>query len=103
MSIEEEMFRKRKIKKDALISYGFKKKESYYIYSKKFMNHSMKIEVIVNEKSLVTGKVYDLDTKEEYTNFRIEGIVGDFANTVKEEYQNILQDIATHCFIEEDF
>ena len=103
MSIEEEMFRKRKIKKDALISYGFKKKESYYIYSKKFMNHSMKIEVIVNEKSLVTGKVYDLDTKEEYTNFRIEGIVGDFANTVKEEYQNILQDIATHCFIEEEF
>ena len=103
MSIEEEMFRKRKIKKDALISYGFKKKESYYIYSKKFMNHSMKIEVIVNEKSLVTGKVYDLDTKEEYTNFRIEGIVGDFANTVKEEYQNILQDIATHYFIEEEF
>ncbi len=103
MSIEEDVFRKRKVKEDALISYGFKKKESYYIYSKKFMNHSMKIEVIVNEKSLVTGKVYDLDTKEEYTNFRIEGIVGDFANTVKEEYQNILQDIAINCFIEEDF
>ena len=43
MSIEEDVFRKRKLKEDALISYGFKKKESYYIYSKKFMNNSMKI------------------------------------------------------------
>ena len=103
MSIEEDVFRKRKVKEDALISYGFKKKESYYSYSKEFMNHNMKAEIVINEVGIVTGKVYDLDMEEEYTNFRIEGIVGDFANTVKEEYQNILQDIATHCFIEEEF
>lgn len=103
MSIEEEIFRKRSIKKDALISYGFKKKGSYYIYSKEFMNHSFKAEIKVDEVSIVTGKVYDLDMEEEYTNFRIDDVVGDFANTVKEEYQNILQDIAIHCFTEEDF
>ena len=103
MSIEEEIFRKRRIKKDALISYGFKKNGPYYIYSKEFMNHNFKAEIKVDDASVVTGKVYDLDMEEEYTNFRIDDVVGDFANTVKEEYQNILRDIANCCFIEEDF
>ena len=103
MSIEEEIFRKRRIKKEALISYGFKKNGPYYIYSKEFMNHNFKTEIKVDDASVVTGKVYDLDMEEEYTNFRIDDVVGDFTNTVKEEYQNILQDIAAHCFIEEDF
>lgn len=103
MTIEEEIFRKRKVKKDALISYGFKKEGSFYIYSKEFMNHSFKAEIKVDEASVVTGKVYDLDMEEEYTNFRLDDVVGDFVNTVKEEYQNILRDIAVRCFTEEDF
>lgn len=103
MSIEEDIFRKRRVNKDFLVSYGFKKEGSFYIYSKELMNHSFKAEIIVDEEGFVTGKVYDLDMGEEYTSFRIEDAVGDFVNTVKEEYQNILLDIAVHCFTEEAF
>lgn len=103
MSIEEDIFRKRKANKEMLSSYGFKKEGDYYIYSKEFMGHSFQAEIMVDDYGLVTGKVYDLDTREEYTNFRVENAVGDFANTVKAEYQKILEDIALHCFLREDF
>ena len=103
MNIEETVFKKEKLNKEKLIPFGFVKEDSKYKYSKKFMNSNFRADVYIDENGNVSGKVYDLDINEEYTNFRIEDAIGEFVNTVKEEYIKILNEIKNHCFEKEYF
>ena len=50
-----------------------------------------------------TKQRIEIELNEEYNNFRIEGNIGEFVGTVREEYRNILQDIANNCFEKEVF
>ncbi|MDE5539630.1 MAG: MmcQ/YjbR family DNA-binding protein [Bacilli bacterium] len=97
MNIENEIFKRGIFKIESLVPYGFIKDKNVYKYSKKFMN-SFRADIVINEEGVVTGKVYDLNIDDEYTNFRIENHIGEFANKVREEYKNILKDIREHCF-----
>ena len=92
-----------KLNKEKLISYGFIKENEGYQYSKKIMKDTFRADIYIDLNGNVQGKVYDLDIEEEYTNFRVEDSVGEFVNTVKEEYIKILKDIAGHCFEKEYF
>ena len=103
MNIEEKIFKKEKLNKKKLIKYGFKKQGEVYKYSKKFMNDNFRADIYINENGNVIGKVYDLEMEEEYTNFRIEDAIGEFVNTVKEEYIKILNEIKDNCFEKEYF
>ena len=103
MSIEDEVFKKEKLNVNKLQEYGFKKDDNRYGYSKKFMNNSFRADIYIDVNGNVTGKVFDLDSEEEYTNFRIEDVVGEFVNTIKEEYIKILKDIASKCFEKQYF
>ncbi len=83
--------------------YGFKKDKSLYKYSKNIMNNDFRVDIVINEDGIVKGKVFDLAFGEEYTNFRIEGNKGAFANQIKEEFKNLLKDIRSNCFIRKTF
>ena len=98
MNIENEIFERTIVNFSKLEKYGFKKEKNKYIYSKNFINDNFKANITIDENSIVSGKVYDLDTGEEYTNIRIENNVGKFVNSVKEGYKNILKDIRENCF-----
>ncbi len=102
MNIEEKIFRRMKLNKEKLISYGFIKEKEGYYYSKKFMKDTFRADIYIDLNGNVQGKVYDLDIEEEYTNFRVEDSMGEFVNTIKEEYIKILKDIANNCF-EKDY
>ncbi len=103
MVTEEELFRRTKIDFDKIIKYGFKKDKALYKYSKNIMNNDFRIDIEINEDGKVKGKIFDLSFGEEYTNFRVEGSIGSFASKVKEEFENLLKDIRSNCFIKEDF
>ena len=103
MSIEDVTFKKFKTNENRLISYGFIKENDTYKYSKTFMNESFRADICIDTTGKVQGKVIDLYLNEEYTNFRMENIVGEFVNTVKNEYIKILQDIANNCFEKQYF
>ena len=103
MTIEEEIFKKTKIDFNKIITYGFKKENSSYRYSKNIMNDNFKVDIIINEDGKVIGKIYDLSTKEEYTNFKLEDNLGSFNTKVKDEFKNILEDIKNKCFKKEPF
>jgi len=103
MNIEKEIFKRGKIDYQKLIQYGFKKDNEIYKYSVNFMNDKFRADITININGQVTGKVWDVKVDDEYTNFRIENNTGEFAGKVKEEYQNILNDIKDKCFINEDF
>ena len=103
MNIENEVFKKYKLKKDKLISYGFKKENEMYKYSKTFMNDTFKADICIDKNGGVSGRVIEIELDEEYTNFRMENSVGEFVNNVREEYIKILQDIANNCCDKEEF
>lgn len=103
MTIEEEIFRKTKINFNKLLKYGFIEENSLYKYSKNIMDNSFRIDIEINASGTVKGKVYDISFKDEYTSFRIEGNIGSFASQVKEEFIDLLKNIKSNCFTNEDF
>lgn len=103
MKIEENIFKKVKIDEEKLIKYGFDKESKGYKYSTKIMNNSFRVDIFVSKKGEVLGKIYDLSLDEEYTNFRIKDVNGEFVNKVKNEYIKLLEEIKRNCFKEEYF
>ena len=103
MSIESEIFKRYIPNNKKLIKYGFKKSNNEYKYSKTFMNNTFRADIAIDDKGQVLGKVIEIELDEEYTNFRIEGSIGEFVGSVREEYKSILQDIADQCFEKEYF
>ena len=104
MSIESEVFKKYTPNNKKLIKYGFKKCNNGYKFSKMFMNDTtFRADIVIDDKEHVIGKVIEVELDEEYTNFRIEGNIGEFVGSVREEYKSILQDIANNCFEKEYF
>ena len=92
MDIEREIFKRGKINYQKLVSYGFIQENTIYHFSKEFMK-SFRADIMVDLDGNVSGKVYDLKTNLEYTNFRISDLTG-FAYQVREEYILLLKDIA---------
>lgn len=68
MSIESNIFKRTKLNIDTLIPYGFIKTKNGYEYSKVFMNN-FSANIIINEQGIISGKVYDINVDNEYTNF----------------------------------
>ncbi len=96
MTLEEEVFKRCSFDNDKLLEYGFIKKDNIYYYEKSFHNNEFvaKLEVINNN---IIGKVIELSFNEEYNNIRVKDIVGDYVNSIKSEYINILNDIKDKC------
>lgn len=95
MNIEEEIFKKCTLNETNLIKYGFIKEKKWYKY--KISLDSFLVEItIINNK--VKGKIYDLESESEYTNYRVKDIQGSFALDIKEKYIKILKDIKDKCF-----
>ena len=96
--MEEEIFKKRQLNLEKIVNFGFILEDNQYKYSKKIMDDSFRVDIVITKEGKVSGEIYDLETDDQYTNFRLENIVGDFVNKVKNEYKNILMDIANDCF-----
>lgn len=99
MEIEKEIFKRSNIAWDQLIPYGFQKQGDKYLISKKILNDSFRIDVVISKDGNVQGKIFDFAFEEEYRNYRIENQVGEFINKVREEFENFLIEIKNHCTI----
>ena len=84
------------INKKELLKYGFIKEGKKYIYKLKIYNEQFEMIVeVLNDK--MTSKLIDLGNEEEYVLIDIEGSTGEFVGRVREEYENILNDIVQKC------
>lgn len=85
------------LKENSLINYGFKKQDDSYFYEQKFKQGQF--QVLVNlSKEKMTSKVIDLNVNEEYVLVDIDEANGAYVGKIKEEYENILNDILAKCF-----
>lgn len=103
MSIEDEVFDRKKLNIDKLLKFGFKRDGENYKYSQTFLHNSFRADICIDPSGRVSGKVFDLEINDEYASFRIKDIDGQFVNSVRAEYKAILEDIAEECFDHEMF
>lgn len=99
MSVEEELFAKRQCKFNELVAYGFSQNGDGYCLEVPLKNANFLAKIRVSSVGAVSGKVYDLDTGDEYLLLRVDSDNGSFSAAVKAEYRAILRDIADKCFV----
>ncbi len=97
MNIEQHIFQKAKCSFAKLKAFGFSEGADGYIYSAKIMDGEFCAEVRISLNGEVAGRLYDTAFHEEYTGFRIRG-GGAYSNTVRAEYEALLQTIREQCF-----
>ncbi len=95
--MEKRIFDKKRIVFPKLEEYGFVKQDDGYVYERKTTDGNFKMVVKVSLGGEVSGKVYDLDFGDEYTNFRLEENYGSFVGKIKGEFESLLMDIADKC------
>lgn len=100
--LEESIFRKSIPDYSQLLNYGFYLDDDSYFYQKNIEHDSFQVVVMI-EHSNVVVKVLDLELGDEYTNFRIDDISGEFAGRIRQQVEEILLDIRDKCFLKKDF
>lgn len=100
--MENEIFKRCQVDLKKIRNYGFKKEKENYIFSKNFLNNQFKAVIIVDHQGILSSKVYDNLTSEEYNNINF-AVEGKFVNSVREAYKYILNDIKEKCFIQKYF
>ena len=96
MAIEETIFKRAKINKNALAQYGFRQLKGTWTLERPFLNGDFKAVITVDSKGHFLGNVYETATEDEYLPLRVEHMDG-FANTVRHAYINTLKDIKEKC------
>lgn len=86
----------KKIDYKKLLNYGFIKDNKKYIYKTQIIDGQFEITVEVQDNK-VTSKLIDLFNEEEYILVDIPESTGKFVGKVREEYENILNDIIVKC------
>ncbi len=95
--MEKALFGKARCDFSKLLSFGFAESAAGYTYSALIMDGEFRAEICISTNGKVTGRLYDTAFHEEYTGFRIRG-GGAYSNTVRAEYEALLQSIREQCF-----
>ncbi len=91
-----EIFKNRKVIFSKLGDFGFIKSKTLYKYSKTLSESGFEMTVTINKSGMVSAKVVEPDIGE-YT-LHLTDSAGSFVGKVREEYEQILTDIAESCF-----
>ncbi len=96
MRILDKNFENKEVKYENLLKYGFVKKDNLYVYENKIYDDNFKIVVeISNDKKI--SKIIDLQTNSEYILVDVKNNAGEFLSKLKEEYDDVLNDITKKC------
>ena len=88
--------RNKSIDKNKLIEYGFQESKNTYIYKTRIYEEQFEMVVEVTN-DMMTSKLIDLASDEEYSLVDIEDSVGEFVGKVREAYEEKLKDVLAKC------
>ena len=92
----------RKINYEELLKYGFKKENEKYIYKTKIQNNQFEINVIISDEENY-AKLIDLEDESEFILVDLEASNGRFVGKLRQEYDQIIEDIIIKCTGKEVF
>ncbi len=87
---------KRIIRENNLIKYGFIKKNNTYFLEKPIFNNRFNVIVKIN-KEKKEAQLIDITNNEEYILVDIKTVLGSYNSKIKEEYDNLIEDIKNKC------
>ena len=102
MSIEQQVFRKKRFDTSLLEDNGFVRRDSSFFLSGDFMDGDFTAEITVDDDGAVHGRVIDNMNEEEYAQLRMDNYTGAYVGHVREAYREILEDIASNCCSDQD-
>lgn len=103
MTIEEQIFQRKRFLPASMIRYGFEKTGDGYRYGFDFSGGDFCAVLSVSESGAVSGTVIDAMNGEEYAQLRNERFNGAFVNSVRDAYKQRLAEIARQCCAEVPF
>lgn len=98
MDVKDTVFRRKIMRKDKLLPYGFISEGDGFVYKKTLKDSGFIMSVRISTTDEITAEVIDPATEEPYTLHLSDGAAGSFVGGVKMEYENVLKDIAQQCF-----
>ncbi len=96
------IFKNTTINPKNLLEYGFMYKEGTYTYSCELLDGEFILKVEIDTNKNIKTQVIETDTNEIYT-LHLTDAEGSFVGKIREEYTNILEDIAKKCFDKQIF
>lgn len=97
MEFEEEIFARRRWDFDLMENYGFRSYGEERRYEERLMNGDFKAIVEVDAFGSIKGTIIDLSLGEEYENWKIPSVRGEFVQKIRDEYRGMLKRIAEKC------
>ena len=94
--IADTIFRKKLIDKKSLAEAGFTRSGDAWRLSKEILPGMFRANITAVPGGRVSGKVFDIDTGDEYLPLEVEGAVGKFTGRVRQAYTEFLEAIAAH-------
>ena len=94
MSIESELFANVEIQRDKLADYGFQPEGDLLIYRKPIPED--RFEIVLTWDGTIRGRIKDLDTGDEYVNFRMENAAG-YSAGIRKKFTDLLTDVRDRC------
>lgn len=97
-NIIDTIFKNKKVNQSKLVPFGFKQKGSSFLYERSFSESDFKLIVTITMEGEITAEVFDTLLNEPYILHLVDGSTGSFVGKIKEEYKEILTEIAKHCY-----
>lgn len=96
-------FKRRKVNKIKLLSFGFEAIDRGYVYQTDLADGQMKLTVLLDSDDVLYTEVTDKCSGEEYVLHRVAGAAGSFVGQVRSDYEVVLEKISAKCFDPEVF
>ena len=101
--LEHDIFKRSRPDYRKLEAFGFKKEKGIFTYGELLPDRQFRAELTVTEEGVVSGRVIDLDTNEEYLPIKIENQIGGFVGNIREMYTAFLERVNDECFVPVNF
>lgn len=98
MSVELDVFRKKRVVFEHLVPFGFQKSQGGYDYVELILAGAFEVRVHVSADGQVSTQVLDTDLNEEYLAIHATQVMGNFVGQVRAAYLTVLERVAAACF-----
>ena len=96
-------FENKRFDPDKSIRFGFVATHGAHIYATDIAEGQFQMTVVVRNDGTVGAKVVDANTRDEYVLHRTPGACGAFVGMVRNDYENVLREVADKCFAPDVF
>lgn len=96
MRILEKELKNKILNYEKLLQYGFHKEKEIYTYKTKICNNQFNLIITFSQEESFS-KLIDIENDEEYILVDVQNSIGEFVGNVRNEYENILNDVLEKC------